>query len=62
MKVESVVTHDTKDDRQVLATVLSDVRELGDRDSRILIWVYSECMSGRTHRTHRDKWHNLAGV
>ena len=33
MKAERIVTRDKAEDRQVLATMLSDVRGLGDEDS-----------------------------
>ena len=62
IKVEHIVICDRVDNRQVLAMVLANVRGLGDRDSRILIWVHSEHVSGRTRRMHRDEQHNLAGV
>ena len=62
MKAESIVTCDRAEDRQVLAMMLSDARGLGDGDSKILMWVHSECVSGRTRRMHRDEQCNLAGV
>ena len=62
MKVESIVTRGMKNDRQVLAIVLSDIRGLGDGDSGILMWVHSGRVSDGARRMRRDERRDLVGV